>query len=112
MAVKKEKPVDNKTNEVKTKQTFSQAYRTNRDAGEKTFMHNGKKYTTESRSEKAARLKKNAPKKKSTAVIATKDNTKGILKPAENLSNITKYLDQDSKVKFKQGGYKRRGGKR
>ena len=120
------KPVDNKTNEVKTKQTFSQAYRTNRDAGEKTFMHNGKKYTTESRSEKAARLKKNAPKKESTAVIATKDNTKGILKPAENLSKTTKVVrmpknyrfhkkkeNEEGMVKgFKQGGYKRRGGKR
>jgi len=36
-------------------ETFSQAYRKNRNAGENTFTYKGKSYTTESRSEKEAR---------------------------------------------------------
>jgi hypothetical protein len=46
------KEVKNNTSKL----TYRQAYRKHRDAGDKTFMHNGNKYTTESRSEKAARL--------------------------------------------------------
>ena len=39
------------------KESFSQAYRSNRDAGKKYFTYKGKEYTTESRSEKAEREK-------------------------------------------------------
>ena len=35
--------------------TFGQAYRKNRDAGKKVFTWKGKKYTTESKSEKSKR---------------------------------------------------------
>ena len=62
-----------------TKESFSQAYRKNRDAGKKYFMHDGKEFTTESRSEKAAREKRGKtyaeenPKKTTTTTKEVKD---------------------------------------
>ena len=48
--------VTNKTvNKPVSEMTFGQAYRKNRDAGKKVFTWKGKKYTTESKSEKSKR---------------------------------------------------------
>jgi hypothetical protein len=58
----KTKTVEKKKEEKK--ETFAQAYRRNRDAGKKTFMWNGKSYTTESKSEKQ---KRTAPVKEKSA---------------------------------------------
>lgn len=43
------------------KETFGEAYRRNRDLGEKTFTFNGKTYSTESKEEAAARKRKATP---------------------------------------------------
>jgi hypothetical protein len=61
------------------KESFSQAYRSNRDAGKKYFTYKGKEYTTESRSEKAEREKTGKtyaelnPKKSMTKTVKDKD---------------------------------------
>jgi len=84
----KEETNKNKTTTTKKteekKETFSQAYRRNRDAGEKTFMWNGKKYTTESKSEKAKRTKSKTTSK--TTYDPSKDmGGKGVLKPESDI---------------------------
>ena len=45
--------VEQKEEPVQKKQTFGQAFRDARKSGDKTFMFNGKKYSTELASEKA-----------------------------------------------------------
>ena len=61
------------------KESFSQAYRSNRDAGKKYFTYKGKEYTTESRSEKVEREKTGKtyaelnPRKSMTKTVKEKD---------------------------------------
>lgn len=100
------KEVDKNKTTKKTeekKETFSQAYRKNRDAGKKTFMWNGKKYTTESKSEKAKRTKS-----KSTA--ATHENTTGVLKPKIVYNNIMPKVSQAKEGEYYQSSKQVGGG--
>ena len=72
----------NKAMESPNKESFSQAYRSNRDAGKKYFTYKGKEYTTESRSEKVKREKTGKtyaelnPKKSRTITSEVKDKPK------------------------------------
>ena len=71
----------NKAMESPNKESFSQAYRKNRDAGKKYFTYKGREYTTESRSEKAEREQRGKtyaeenPKKTTESKATTSDDT-------------------------------------
>tara|TARA_R110002124_G_scaffold161397_1_gene328679 strand:+ start:573 stop:1280 length:708 start_codon:yes stop_codon:yes gene_type:complete len=70
-------------------ETFSQAYRKNRNAGENTFTYKGKSYTTESRSEKEARGGKGEYKNKRAKVTPeVKDDP--LTKEIKDISDVKK----------------------
>ena len=70
-------------------ETFSQAYRKNRNAGENTFTYKGKSYTTESRSEKEARGGKGEYKnKRAKATPEVKDDL--LTKEIKDTSDVKK----------------------
>ncbi len=74
------KTVNKTVNKPVSEMTFGQAYRKNRDAGKKVFTYKGKKYTTESKSEKEKRtnvVKKITPR---SGTIDSKKTTTGINK--------------------------------
>ena len=79
---------------MKAEETFSQAYRKNRNAGENTFTYNGRSFTTESKSEKEKRGGEGEYKNKRTKVKA-KEKEKIVISPKndnpqENLNESIK----------------------
>ena len=80
------------------KETFSQAYRKNRNAGENTFTYKCKSYSTESASEKEKRGGKGEYKNKRAKAKATTEVNTENMADAINAEN-TKTLEKNNKEK-------------
>ena len=93
------------------KESFSQAYRSNRDAGKKYFTYKGKEYTTESRSEKAERQKTGKtyaelnPRKSMTKTV--KDKAPKSTETPRVTKTVDKNINKSKTVRRKDGSVKR-----